>query len=190
MQDTPANTSTWFYEERGERKGGITEEALVELIRSGNLGYGSNVWTDGFPEWVKLEHTRLKEHLAHIPPPLSANKENRALMWTLAFAPFLGTVVAMMVALLIHQDEYEAEEALSGGLYWVLVVGLNILLSVLDEKQLKKAGFNTAQFNRWTWLVPVYLYQRAQNLGQGRAYLVIWSICFVLFLLTMFGPTL
>lgn len=54
MSDAQISTSQWFYEEKGERKGGVSEQEMIELIREGRLGYGSSVWAHGFTEWSKL----------------------------------------------------------------------------------------------------------------------------------------
>ena len=38
MSDAQISTNQWFYEEKGERKGGVSEQEMIELIRAGRLG--------------------------------------------------------------------------------------------------------------------------------------------------------
>ncbi|WP_141243721.1 DUF4339 domain-containing protein, partial [Pseudomonas indica] len=56
MKESPSTTAAqWFYEEKGQRLGGIDESAMIALIKSGKLGHGSTVWKQGFSDWMKLE---------------------------------------------------------------------------------------------------------------------------------------
>lgn len=74
------------------------------------------------------------------------------------------------------------QKVVEGGC-WYITLALNILLGIFDEKRLQKAGHNTARFKGWIWLVPVYLYQRAQYLQQNLAYFIVWLVCFALVLI-------
>ena len=87
------------------------------------------------------------------------------------------------VAGAINGSEAEAARAMENASYWYITLALNLLLSFFDEKRLQKAGHDTSRFKGWVWLVPVYLYQRAQNLQQNQAYFIVWLACFVLVLL-------
>lgn len=183
MSDTQSSTSLWFYEEKGERKGGASEQEMVELIRSGHLGYGSSVWMPGFNEWAKLEDTPLRRHLQQIPPPLAGSQVNNTLVWVLAFAPIIGYLMEWFVAGALHGSESAAARAMENASYWYITLALNVLLSFFDEKRLQKAGHNTSRFRGWVWLVPVYLYQRTKNLQQNQAYFIVWLVTFALVLL-------
>ena len=87
------------------------------------------------------------------------------------------------VARAFNSSEAAAERAMENASYWYITLALNLLLSFFDEKQLQKAGHNTSRFKGWGWLVPVYLYQRAQNLQQNLAYFIVWQVFFALVLL-------
>lgn len=186
MPSTAATENLWFYEENGQRLGGIGESAMAALIQSGKLRHGSSVWKQGFADWVKLEETPLRIHLDQLsPPPLMGQHVSNSLVWVLAFAPILGLFLEGFVAMLMYDSENRAMNAVSDGKFFYITVALNILLSVLDEKRLQKAGHNTSAFKGWVWLVPVYLYQRAKQLKQSLAYFAVWIACFVLVLLGM-----
>ena len=182
--DSPAPGESWFYEQKGQRIGGVDENTMISLIQSGQLGYGSSVWKQGLSDWVKLEETALREHLDRLaPPPLTGTNVNNTLVWVLAFAPFLGLFLEGVIAMIVYGDEDWAMEAVYAGQFFYITIALNILLCVLDEKRLQKAGHNTRAFKGWVWLVPVYLYQRAKHLKHNLAYFIVWICCFVLLML-------
>lgn len=60
----------------------------------------------------------------------------------------------------------------------MITIALNIMLSILDERKLEKAGVKTEKFKGMVWLVPVYLFQRAKALDQSLAYFIVWIVCF------------
>ena len=95
------------------------------------------------------------------------------LVWLLALAPLLGAFLGGLIA------------GLTGGRvddYWWFTLALNIGLSLLDERRLKKAGHDVAAMGS-AWLVPVYLYRRARTLKQSLGYFVVWCVCFALSLI-------
>lgn len=118
MPDAQSSTNQWFYEEKGERKGGVSEQAMVELIRAGHLGYGSSVWVHGFTEWTKLENTPLRQHLQNAPPPLAGGQVSNTLVWVLAFAPIIGDLMEWFVAGALNGREAAAERAMENASYW------------------------------------------------------------------------
>jgi hypothetical protein len=183
MQDDTLGTPVlhWYHEAEGQRVGPKTEAELIALIGSKQIGYGTSVWREGFPDWLKIENTSLKVYLEKVaPPPLSGVHMDNSLVWVLAFAPFLGLILEYFFAGLFHGSEDAADLAVENGKYWFITIILNIVLSYFDEKRLQKAGHNTAKFKGWVWLVPVYLYQRAQALNQNLAYFIVWIVCFAL----------
>jgi hypothetical protein len=187
MATQATDDGSWFYEENGQRKGAVDEAGLVELIKSGKVTYGTSVWKKGFPNWLKIENTDLKAHLEEIaPPPLAGDKVNNSVVWVLAFAPILGYFLEFFVAGIVAgangQSDLAATIAVNSGAYWYVTVILNVSLSYFDANRLEKAGHDTAKFGGMAWLVPVYLFQRAQNLKQNQAYFVVWIVCFVLIL--------
>lgn len=183
---SPEDTgNTWFYEVKGEKKGAIPESEMINLIESGAITYGTAVWKQGFPEWFKIENTDLKTYLNETsPPPLQGDNINNTVVWFLAFAPLIGYFLEFFIAGAIHGSEWKAEQEVSNGTYFYITLILNIGLSYYDEKSLTKAGHNTDKFKGMTWLVPVYLFQRAKNLNQNMSYFAVWTILFILILLS------
>lgn len=184
IEESAANDKPWFYESGGQRKGGVSEGEIISLIKSGTLSHGSAVWKKGFPDWMKVENTELRSYLDEsAPPPLTGEHVNNTVIWILAFAPLIGFMLEYFVAGIVHHDnQFLAEAAAASGKFWYITLILNIGLSLLDEKRLKKAGTNTDKFSGWVWLVPVYLYQRSQALKHNLAYFIVWIVCFVLVL--------
>lgn len=183
---TPVPEDEWFYELNGQRKGGVSETTIISLIQSGQLSRTSNVWKQGFSDWVKLEDTPLRVHLvSNTPPPLPGKAVNNTLVWILAFAPPIGLFLEAVIAMIVHGDEDWALEAVFAGQFFYITIAVNILLSILDERQLKKAGYDTRTFKGWVWLVPVYLYQRAKNLKQRLTYFFVWIGWFIVILLSI-----
>lgn len=174
-------TASWFYENNGERKGGISEPELVKLIKAGVISHGTAVWEKGFPDWMCIENTELRQYLDNIaPPPLSGIHVNNSVVWVLAFAPVIGLCLEYFVAGVMYGNSYQAESAAANGNFWFITLILNIALCFWDEKRLEKAGIKTESFKGLTWLVPVYLYKRAQALKQNLAYFIVWVVCFCL----------
>jgi len=179
----PSNEDVWFYEESGERKGGIKHDELIKLIQSGNLSYGSVVWKKGLPEWIKLENTELREHLEEVsPPPLQGQHINNTVVWVLSFAPIIGYFLEVMMALAFNRNDRLAEQALNNSHYFYVTLLLNIGLAYYDEQILSKSGCDTDKFKGMTWFIPVYLYQRAKYLKQNMSYFSVWLGSFILLL--------
>lgn len=184
QENTETAGASWFYEQKGQRIGGVDENTLISLIKTGQLGYGSKVWRSGFADWMRLEDTQFLDYLhRQSPPPLSGESVSNTLVWVLAFAPFLGLALEGFVAMIVYGDEDWAMDAVYSGQFFYITIALNLLLSFMDEKRLKKAGHDTSKFKGWVWLVPVYLYQRAKQLKQNLAYFIVWVCCFVVILL-------
>lgn len=70
MSSDAATDKSWYFEERGERKGAFSETEMAERIRAGQIPRGTSVWKKGFPGWLKVENTELQLHLDDAPPPL------------------------------------------------------------------------------------------------------------------------
>ncbi len=93
MSEAQSTTqNNWFYEENGQRKGPVSENEMVQFIKSSVISHGTSVWKQGFPDWLKVENTDLRVHLDNsAPPPLSGEHINSTLVWVLAFAPLRKT---------------------------------------------------------------------------------------------------
>lgn len=181
MDASASSTATWFYEEAGDRKGPITEEAIIGLMKAGKITYGSLVWKTGFPEWLKVEDTELRRHIEGLsPPPITGKHVNNTIIWVLAFAPLIGLFLEAVFAFTVNGSDGAAEAAMDNSKYWFITLALNIGLSYLDENRLRRAGWDTRRFKGMTWLVPVYLYKRAKALNQHLAYFIVWLVCFAI----------
>jgi hypothetical protein len=171
----------WFLEEDGERKGPFSETEVISFIKNGHVDSQSSVWKNGYADWIIIKNSELSKYFLTVdPPPLSGDKVKNGLVWWLAFAPILGFIIEYFIGGLIWGKDVSDEHVAN---LWFITLGLNIFLSVADEKNLQKAGHNTDKIKGWTWLVPVYLYQRATFLKQNLGYFIVWCICFVLILM-------
>ncbi len=66
-----AATSEWFCAVDNNRSGPISEQAVIEKIKSGGLGRKTKTWKEGLPKWVLLENTPFREFVPKTgPPPL------------------------------------------------------------------------------------------------------------------------
>ncbi len=90
--DAVDSLETWFYEERGERKGPVSEATLIELIAVRAVTYGNAVWRKGMADWVKLEQSDLRSYVeASGPPPFKS--EPGSLQVDISFDAFKSAVV-------------------------------------------------------------------------------------------------
>lgn len=105
---------------------------------------------------------------------------DNSLAWMLAFAPLACWLLTVVVALVL----YGGEVGLSSSpwftpLYLFAVIALQVVLSSADRKALERAGVDISAFKD-AWLVPVYLFKRADVLGQGKHAFVTWLVTFAL----------
>lgn len=171
----------WYFEDKGKRKGPVSEIELNELINMGKVTYGTAIWKAGFSGWVKVEDTEFRHQLATISaPPLLGKNVNNTIVWIVAFAPIIGLFLEYVISGAVYGDNMFAQLRVKSGEFWYVTLTLNLILCALDERYLKSAGHNTNNFLGWVWLIPVYLYKRAKTLDQGPAYLIVWCICFAL----------
>lgn len=164
-----AVTAEWFYEINGERKGPVKELEISDLIVSGVLGYGSRLWSRTLRDWRLLEDTHFKDQLI-VPPPVAGTAVSNKIIWWLAFTPVIGYFLEVIIA--------SATETSLGSL-WFITLSMNIGLCMMDEKKLQKAGYDTTKMGS-SWIVPVYLFKRAQILSQSNAYFIVWIVCLLL----------
>lgn len=166
----------WYYQLEGERKGPVAEDVLLKEIREGVLQNESKVWTAGMSTWVTVEQAGLSRQTCE-PPPLLGDAVSNQWVWTLAFAPFIGAIIELII---------RGAMDVATSTIWFIVVGTNCVLATLDENILKKAGHDTKKLGA-SWLIPVYLFKRAEKLKQNNSYAVIWCVTFAIM---MFTPSL
>ena len=100
------------------------------------------VWRKGLNDWITLEKTELNQFVDRtLPPPLTGQHVNNTMVWILAFAPILGLFLEYFVAGIFSGGNVElATYKVEEGYYFVITIALNIMLSILDERKLEKAG--------------------------------------------------
>ncbi|XKM13837.1 GYF domain-containing protein [Orbaceae bacterium ac157xtp] len=176
----------WFYELSGKRVGPVSEKGMIALIKTKVISYGNVVWKSDYPDWVNLENSELRQYLTSItPPPLTGVNVNNTVVWILAFAPIISSILIMIILAFIYGgNEYRMMNAYSDGEFWWMALVVNIFLSAIDEHILQKSGNDTSKFRGWLWLVPVYLFQRAKFLKQNQAYFWVWIVTFFLFIVS------
>ena len=100
--------------------------------------------------------------------PISGQPINNKWVWMLAFAPIIGTIAESLIS---------GAVGIASSALWFITVFINLVLSMFDERDLKKAGHDTSRMGAF-WLVPVYLFKRAKKLNQKSAYAIVWCITF------------
>lgn len=181
--------NTWHYEQNGQRLGPVSNDDIRRLIHQRMIMAGTLVWKQGFTDWTPLRDTELVAHLetSTMPPALPAARISNVVVWLLAVAPVIGFILEAMIAGAMAPTEDMAEIAgalaVKTGQYWWVTLALNIGLSLLDERRLKRAGVDTSRFGKMVFAVPVYLWKRAKSLNQSPAYFWTWMVLFGLTLL-------
>lgn len=176
----------WYYAQKGTRNGPVTKEEIEGLIKDGTLDGDSELWREGMSDWTSLKQTELKSALV-APPPLKGDAVSGTVVWLLAFAPFIGTILEFSIAHNRYQDDLLAQIAVYNGDYFYVTILLNVVLCVIDNGILKKAGYRSNKLTGWVWLVPVYLYQRGNVTNTGKGYFWAWIAVFILSMLISTG---
>lgn len=168
---SPSETAaSWYYNIKGKRVGPVTQDEIAELASAGTIDNSTLLWREGFSEWIPMGQSALKIESSE-PPPLMGAAVNNGLVWTVAFVPILGTLLQYFFAGMFESNPADL---------WFITLALNIGFCAADDKILKNAGHDTKKFGGWVWLVPVYLFKRAQALNQGQGYFIAWMSCFVI----------
>lgn len=107
------------------------------------------------------------------PAPSSYNKIDNNIVWILAFAPLIGEMIEQFI---MGALDFPHNKNL-----WFITYFLNVLLCYYDSDKLKKAGYDTESLGA-TWIIPAYLYKRAEMLKENNAYLWVWVVIFILIL--------
>ena len=115
---------TWHYEKNGIRHDNVTEDDITDLIARGELTAATLVWRQGMTDWQPVSATPLASALLHstTPPALPGNRIPGGVLWTLAFAPFIGYALELWTAGLSGMSFDEAYDAVSGGQYWFITL--------------------------------------------------------------------
>lgn len=135
-----ASTSNWYFTENGQRKGPIATANLLELLEAEKISSDTPVWRKGLADWQPLRNTELARHLQDAPPPVALNFVNNSLVWTLAIAPIGYAFLAGWRDMQIMEDplgDHSFAQFVALGLPSLL----NATLCLIDERQLKRAGY-------------------------------------------------
>lgn len=161
----------WYYAAKGEKIGPAKIEEIHKLIAAGTISAQTHVW-NGEGDWQAAQSMAGLAHLfiRETPPPLTGDDIDNRYIWAVVAVPIVGVIIELMT---------------STPLWW-LYIAANIVCCVLDEKKLKAAGHETPV--KWmVFLVPVYLWQRAELLGHKKHYFWAWIAAFVLSILIELG---
>ncbi|MDE2420401.1 MAG: DUF4339 domain-containing protein [Gammaproteobacteria bacterium] len=101
----------------------------------------------------------------------AANIHNR-FVWALTTVPIIGILI------------YAVSDTKIA--FFIVFFILNSLFFWLDQKMLKERN-RPVPANKWTNVIPVYLWQRAQTLHQAKFYFWIWMITFGISLCVIFS---
>jgi GYF domain 2 len=179
MSDTTTGGETWFYTQGGQRKGPVPADKLRELLAAQTIDGETPIWRKGLENWQPLRTTEIGAQLKDEPPPIAASHVNNGFVWTLAVAPI--AYVFLDIAILGYQINHPYEDhAFSSTLSWLIPVLVNGALCLLDEQQLKRAGYSSGWMTFCAVLLaPVYLFLRAQRLRQTPTYGYVWIASFI-----------
>lgn len=186
MTDATGGSGTdndWFYTLGGQRMGPIPAIEIRELLTARKLDGDTPVWRKGWTDWKPLHQSELAAGLGEEPPPVAAAHINNAYVWVLAIAPLLYLIIEVVIRSYQLSRPWEDHSALLA-LTWIIPIVGNAGLCLLDESQLKKAGYASGWITFFAVvLAPVYLFVRAQRLKQRPTYGFVWIACFVVSLL-------
>ena len=169
----------WFYVDNHKRFGPFSDDQVQGFIRDGRIARDTLVWKTGMADWKPAKETELQSILEDVLPPLPINAISHKYAWAMATVPFLASAILTATGL-------------SLALQIIIVLIINSIFAILDERELRKADMNP---NRWVWMgffiIPVYLFIRASKTDKKYGYAITWCVLFVLdYLLTMFASML
>jgi hypothetical protein len=160
--------------------GPVPAEKLTELLNTQTVDEETVVWRKGQADWLPLRSTEISAALKDT--PVAPTHLNNGLVWAAAIAPIPFAIFdAILVGAVSQMDDDYAWLAILG---WAIPAAINATLCLLDERQLKKAGYGTGWLTLFAFLLaPVYLFVRAQRVKQKPTYGFAWIACFGLSLL-------
>lgn len=177
------STTDWYFTENGRRIGPVTTANLLELLETEKVSGDTPIWRKGFADWQALRTTALGAYLQDAPPPVAATHVNNSFVWTLAIAPIGYAILTGWRDNEIMQNPY-GDNSFARFVTLGVPLVLNAALCLLDERQLRRAGYA----DKWLTLfgillAPVYLFLRAKRMRQFPSYGIVWVACFILSIL-------
>lgn len=182
MTDTTSEDS-WFYTHGGQRKGPVGADELRTLLANRNIDGETPVWRKGLADWQPLHKSEIGATLTDVPPPVASAQINNGLVWTLAVAPIVYLVIEIFIRG-YQLNQPGADRTFSSALIWIIPAATNGILCLLDERQLKRAGYSSGWMTVFAVLLaPVYLFMRARHLRQTPTYGYVWIASFIVSIL-------
>lgn len=166
----------WYYIVKSRYKGPFTPPKMRELIQDTTIKEDTLVWQEGCQFASTAGKSPFKdEFLVPITPPpykLISDKYVKCLMTA---PPFIGIIMSAFLKANI----------ISYLLILAVFVGLGILFIKLDQKEIKKYGFDIME--SWMYIgiliAPLYLLPRAERTNKKYMYSLAW----LLFVLILFA---
>lgn len=166
-------TLNWYYAIGGEQVGPVSIKEMQRLAENGKIKLETKVW-NGEGDWKLASATELvnlfSQPASIVPPPLTGSDIDNKFIWAVVVVPIIGAIIELIVGT---------------ELVW-LYIAANIVCCVLDERKLKAAG-QKAPTNWMVFLVPVYLWKRADLLNHKKHYFWAWIAAFVLSIMISMG---
>ncbi|AFS78520.1 hypothetical protein Curi_c15110 [Gottschalkia acidurici 9a] len=107
------------------------------------------------------------------------NDVDNTLAWTLAFLPIMIMILCLIYILIFDTN------SISGKLLRFSIISINLSLCILDERKLKKLGYDTENLLLWILcFTPAYLFEREDILDQKRSYSIIHIIGWMVLIIT------
>lgn len=79
--NTTPQGGAWYYESGGERRGPVSEEQVQAIAGSGALSGSSLVWRSGWPDWLPLHATALRDLVTPAPGGTTAGPGDAGNTW-------------------------------------------------------------------------------------------------------------
>lgn len=156
----------WYYAKSGEPVGPISFQEMQGLVVDGVITSATKVW-NGAGDWRAAKETELSHLLgkpesdAKEPPPLTGSDVDNKYIWAIVAVPIVGVIIELIAGT---------------ELVWIYIAA-NIACCVLDERKLEGAG-QKSPTNWMAFLVPLYLWKRAELLNQKKHYFWAWIVAF------------
>jgi transposase-like protein len=101
---------------------------------------------------------------------------DNSFVWALAFAPVATAFILSFLSSSMRWDEDTVSMSV-----WVFPWLINIGLCLADHKKLKESGHDTTGLDGFVcWLVPIYLFMRAEKFNQSNSYAWAWIASFAI----------
>lgn len=180
------STDAWFYAVDGERVGPVDPMEMQRLVRSEQVGYGTQVWQQGMTAWKALERSSLAAYLPG-PPPLASGRarvggKRVGALWWLAWVPLWGAFVLTLVVMLATMvgvpglGTASAQERIT-------VLGMAVIylaVAAADRARVLATELDGPSL-WWLLLTPLaYLILRSRRAGRSQAPAVVWTLLFIL----------